>query len=220
MPLLVREVYGLFLDQLEHLVVVLLACVEGWESDDHLVSEDTECPPVDGERMASLDQNLWRQIIGCATERVGLLIALEYLCETEICQTNISVLVHENVLRLQVTIDNLLAVKMAESHGNLDCVETRPFFWESCDLAQVGEKFTTSDESHYEEHFLFRLENVVHAHQKWVISLHKNVLLQLCRLNLVVLDDNILAQGFHGVGIVCASLLHKEHLAERAATND
>ena len=61
---------------------------------------------------------------------------------------------------------------MTKSHGNLDSIETRPFFWETGNLAQMGEKFTTSDESHYEEHFLFRLENVVHAHQEWMISLH------------------------------------------------
>ena len=60
---------------------------------------------------------------------------------------------------------------VTEGHGDLDCVEACTLFWESCDLSEVHEKLTTTDESHDEEDFLFGLEYVAHTYQEGVVGL-------------------------------------------------
>ena len=148
------------------------------------------------------------------------MVTFQYFCETEISEADVTIFVHENVLGLQVTVDNLFAVKVTECHGNLNRIKTRSLFRESCNLSQVREQLTTSHKSHDEEHFLLRLEDVIHTDQEGVISLHENVLLEFRRLNLVILNDYILAEGLHGVGIVRSTLLDEKHFSEGAATDD
>ena len=107
MPLLVGEVDGLFLDQLEHLVVVRLASVEGWEAHDHFVSQDSQRPPIDREGVTAFDQYFWRQVVGRATERVSLLVALEYLGQAEVSQAHVPIIIHDDVLWFQVSVDDV-----------------------------------------------------------------------------------------------------------------
>ena len=111
-------------------------------------------------------------------------------------------------------------MQVTKSHRYLNCIETSSLFRETCNLAKMSEKFTTSYESHDEENLLLSLEDVIHSNQEGVISLHKNVLLKFRRLNLVILDDYILAEGLHGVGIVSSTLLDEEHFSKGTATDD
>ena len=56
----VWEIDWLLSDELVHFEVVIAAGVERRETYNHLVGENTESPPVDGETMSLLIQNLWR----------------------------------------------------------------------------------------------------------------------------------------------------------------
>lgn len=109
---------------------------------------------------------------------------------------------------------------MAESHSNLNCVETRSLLGEARDLAQVSEKLTTSNEAHDEENLMFSLEHVVHADEEGMISLHQNVLLQLSGFDLIVFNDDVLAKSLHGIDVVCTAPRDKEDFTKRTATND
>jgi len=62
-------------------------------------------------------------------------------------------------------------VHVTERHGDLDCVEACALFWESGDLSQVHEEFSSAHESHDEEDLLFGLEDVAHAYQEGVVCL-------------------------------------------------
>ena len=84
-------------------------------------------------------------------------------------------------------------MQVAEGHGDLDGVEAGSVLREASDLAQVHEKLATSDESHDEENLLLSLEHVAHSDEEWVIRLQKDIFLQSGRLDLIVLDDNILS---------------------------
>ena len=77
--LLVREEDWLALDEIVHFLIIGVASVEGRETDDHLVGQDAESPPVYRERMAFLLQDFWCQVFGSTAERVGLLILFEDL---------------------------------------------------------------------------------------------------------------------------------------------
>ena len=96
----VWEVDRLLLDQLVHFRVILRARVERREPYNHLVSQNSERPPVHGERMPTLDQNFGRQIVRRSAEGECLSISFQHLCKSEVSEANIPVLVHQNVLRL------------------------------------------------------------------------------------------------------------------------
>ena len=75
----IREEDGLRLDQFIHLVVVLVARIEGREADDHLISEDAESPPIDREAVTNLVDNFGCQILRRTAERLSLLVTLQDL---------------------------------------------------------------------------------------------------------------------------------------------
>ena len=197
-----------------------MARVEWREADDHLVSENTEGPPIDRETMAQLVNDFGRQILRRTAERLRLLVALENLGETEVGQRDVAILTHEDVLRLQITIDNLLLMQMAkgESHGQR--VELGPLLGELTRLAQVHEQLATTHKLHDEVDSRVRLEDEFHADEERMISLLQNLLLEHRGLNLIELKDGVLTQGLHSVQILRVSLLAQEDLAEATLSND
>jgi hypothetical protein len=92
-------------------------------------------------------------------------------------------------------------MQMADGNSDLERVELGSVFGESGAVPQVHEELTSSDESHHEEDLLFRLEHVMHSHKEGVVSLHQDVLFQLCALNLIVVKDHIFPQRLHGVDL-------------------
>lgn len=48
------EINWLLSNQLVHLKVVVASSVEGWEANNHLISENTKSPPVNWESMSFL----------------------------------------------------------------------------------------------------------------------------------------------------------------------
>lgn len=111
------EVHWLALNKFVHLVVVRLTRIEWWEADNHLISENTKSPPIYLEGMTLFFKNLRGKIFRCTTERVSLLVLLKNLCKSKICQTNESIFLHQDIFWLQVSIDNLLIMKMTEGES-------------------------------------------------------------------------------------------------------
>ena len=114
----------------------------------------------------------------------------------------------------------MLIVEMSNSHGNLDSVEFSAIFCETLGVSKVHEKLTTSDEPHHKENLLVRHENVAHSHKEWMISLEQNIFLKLRWLNLVVIDDYVLAKRFHSVNLASVFLLHQKDLSEASSANN
>ena len=108
MAFLIWEVYGLLLDKLIHFGVILCTSVEGRESHNHLVCQDTQGPPIYRERVTLLGQDFWCQIVRSSTERCCFGISFENFSESEISETNVSILVHEDILRFQISVDDFL----------------------------------------------------------------------------------------------------------------
>ena len=216
---LVREVHGLLFDQLVHLGVRGTAGVEGREAHNHFIGENTQGPPVDGEAVAALNQNLWRQVVGRTTEGEGLCIAFKDLGQAEIGEADIAIFVHQDVFGLEITVDNVLLVQVAERHSDLNGIEARSVLIEARDIAEMHEKLTATHKSHDEEDLLLSLEHVAHAHEEGVISLQQDVLLQTSRLDLVVFNDYILAERLHSVHFLSSPLLDKEDFTEGTPTD-
>jgi hypothetical protein len=98
MTLRVREIYGLALNKLVHLGVIVISRVEWRETNNHLVRQHTYSPPVHWERMTFLVEDLRGQIIWCSTETESLSILFKHFSEAKICKANVAVLFHKNIL--------------------------------------------------------------------------------------------------------------------------
>lgn len=97
--------------------------VEGVDSGDHLVGEDAECPPVDWFAVALVEEDLGCQVFGSTTESVSARLAI--LGETKVCQFQISLLVDQNVLWFEISVDNIEGVQVFEHETDLGGVEPR-----------------------------------------------------------------------------------------------
>ncbi len=64
--------------------------------------------------MAFFVQNFRGEVLRCPTERISLRVVLNNLCEPKISKFYIPVLVHQNVLRLEISVDDMFLVEMAD----------------------------------------------------------------------------------------------------------
>ena len=170
--------------------------------------------------MTAFDEDFRCEVVWSTAEWVSLLVSLDDFGKTEVSQTYISVLVHKNIFWFQITIYNILGMKMAKCHCYLNSIKTRPFLREAGDLTKVREKLTTSDKSHHEEYFMFCLEDIIHANKERMVCLHQNIFLKLCRFNLVIFDNYIFAKSFHSVSIVSSLTLYKKDFSKGTSTDN
>lgn len=177
MSLRIWEIDWLLLDQFIHLKVIIATSIEGRESNNHFVGQDSESPPIYWEAVSFLVENFRCQIFWGTAERVSLSIAFEDLGKTEVSQADVTIFVHQDVLWLKISVDDMLFVQVANCKSYLNSVELCLLFWEASAVSQVHEQLTSSNKSHNEKDFLFSLEDVVHANQERVIGLHENLLL-------------------------------------------
>lgn len=82
---------------------------------------------------------------------------------------------------------------------NIGGIEPRSIFFESTDLGQVEEQFTTRAIFENKEKFAFTLKGIVHFYNEWMSSIFKNSPLRHCVLNLVPLDQISLFEDFESV---------------------
>jgi len=73
----VGEVHGALLNEEVHSVLVTME--EGRNTDDHLVNQDSEGPPIDGVVMTVANEHLRGEILGSSTEGVGEFSVLDEL---------------------------------------------------------------------------------------------------------------------------------------------
>ena len=114
--------------------------------------------------------DLWSQVFRCATEsgsgftRVG-----EELGQAEISQLDVAILIDENILGFQVSVDNLVLVKDTDCEHELGSVELDCFLWEAFDFEKVGVQVSTPDVLEKEVDSIFILEDIVHSKQERMI---------------------------------------------------
>ena len=163
MTLRIGEVNGLLFNKFVHLGVAVITCVEGRETNDHFIGEDADSPPIDREGVSRVLQNLGSKIIGSSTERERLCVWLQNFRETEISQANVTIFVHEDVLGLEITVDDLFIVQSADGHADLDSVEPGTVFREALGLAQVHKELSSPDKPHDKEDLGVSLEHIAHS---------------------------------------------------------
>lgn len=91
--------------------------VEGIDTSNHFISQNSERPPVHRLAVTFVQQDLWSQVFGSATQGVGASLAV--LSEAKIGEFEVAFLVNEDVFGLQVTVNDVLAVHVFEHEEHL-----------------------------------------------------------------------------------------------------
>jgi hypothetical protein len=65
----------------------------------HLVDQDAQRPPICSFIVSFTLQYLWGQVFGCSAKGFSNLSVPYDLCHAKISQTNVTVIIHENVFQ-------------------------------------------------------------------------------------------------------------------------
>lgn len=80
----------------------LVLGVEGRMAGGHLVQEHPERPPVHGAAVALGEDDLGREVLGCAAQRPRA--TLDHFAEAQVCHLHVAGRVDQNVFRFQVSV--------------------------------------------------------------------------------------------------------------------
>lgn len=111
------------------------------------------------------------------------------------------------------------AVQFSDSQHNLGGVKPHDILWEALLGLKDFVKLAASDERHHEVESGFALEQVVHSDQEWMVGLEHDVFLEHSRLDLVVLNQHVLANCFNCVQLLLTfdDQFTQVHAAKRAS---
>lgn len=188
-------------DQNTQFVVTLVH--EWWSTGHHFVEEDTKGPPVDGEAVALHVENLGGKILSSSAERVCLVRRCgKELGQTKVCQTDVPISIHEHILRLEISVHNLVGMQVPKSQHQLSSNKLHCRLLKSTDLVQMIVDVSTRYIFKEEINSQLILENVVHGIDKGMTSLKKNVLLVFGVCDLVLLNKDVLINTLHGIHLL------------------
>ena len=93
------------------------------------------------------------------------------LAQTKIAQCDMTSVIKENVLRLQITINDIEPMETFESTQELGGIETCPIDIEPLLFLQVVEQLATIDKCKYEVELFGRLEGELQRNNEGIIDL-------------------------------------------------
>ena len=117
-----------------------------WVAYDHLVAEDTTRPPVRCLPMTVRLDDFWCKVLGRSTQCPCTII--DNFGETEIRETDVAAGIQEQVLRLQVTVDDVEGVEVLERENDSSEVETGDVRGEAFSPTQVCEQLSSRNIGH------------------------------------------------------------------------
>ena len=131
-------------------------------------------PPVSGFPVAYSLNNLWSEVLRCATVRESLssrLICLQALLwQAEVRDFHIALVVKQHIFRLEVSVDNAIWMQTTEAFNKLSGIEASPPLAKLLVLSQMVKQLASIQEIHHEVQLGWRLESVVQLHNKRTVD--------------------------------------------------
>mmetsp|Transcript_29000 Transcript_29000/g.84662 ORF Transcript_29000/g.84662 Transcript_29000/m.84662 type:complete len:208 (+) Transcript_29000:561-1184(+) len=199
-----------------------IRCVPGRQPREHLVEHHAHVPPVRSQSMAPLIQNLGRKVLGSAAKRVrtGIRVTNSFLRQPKVRELHVAVLVQQDVLWLEISVDDLDGVQVLQGACDLRRVEPCSGLRQALLPREPEEELASGAVVQHEVKLLRRLEGEVHAHDKGVPHHAQDTALCPSVLDLPPPLHMVFAQDLHCVDQVRVSLLNEEHFAEGSFAND
>ena len=108
-----------------------------------LVDEDAKGVPVHRRVVALVLNDLGGDVLGSAAERVSSVTWQELLDEAEVSELDVSILLDQHILRLEVPVNEVLRVHVLEGQHNLPDVEPCMVNCELFELVDYADKVAT-----------------------------------------------------------------------------
>ena len=119
--------------------------------------------------------------------------------ESQVSEDSVTSLVQQNVLRLQISVDNVQTVEVAEGGDDLGEVEDGSVEVESSIAAKIREEFPATNEWSNKIEMMSVNTPPGQLDQERMIDLLQDLLLVLDMLHLLVLNHVLQGQDLHGV---------------------
>lgn len=139
----------------------------------------------------------------------------ETCAQAEIRELDMAVLVDEDVVWLDVTVDESHLVHALNGARQLGNVEPRQLLTEHAQSDQQAHHITTRDVVHDKVQVVLVLEGVIQPHNPLVVCLSQDVSLSLDVCHLVPEKHVLLAQCLHGIERAGVHLACQTYLTER-----
>ena len=144
----VREHHWRVLDL--HLQNVPILVPERRHSDQHLVQQDADGPPVDTEVVSRLIQHFWRHVFGSTADCGRQFVILKHFSQAEINQLDIAVLIEQDIFQFEVSVSDSSLVQVPEAKNDLSGIELDSLLRKTLLLAEDLVELCSSDEGHDE----------------------------------------------------------------------
>lgn len=118
--------------------------MERWVTGQHLVEQDSECPPVDCLAVALVEENFRSDVLWGSADGVGTFG--DDLGESEINHLQVSVTADHDVLGLQVSVDDVQTLEVLEDGHDLGSVECSLLGVEVADASVIGEQVSALEQ--------------------------------------------------------------------------
>mmetsp|Transcript_32189 Transcript_32189/g.49219 ORF Transcript_32189/g.49219 Transcript_32189/m.49219 type:complete len:228 (+) Transcript_32189:573-1256(+) len=148
-----------------------------------------------------------------------VVIADPLLREAEIGYPNVTLGVQKDVLGFQISVDYVLGMQTTNCFYHFCSVQFSPLFAELALLAEVGEEFSSVEEVDEEVELGFGLESVAEANDVRVLDFLEDVSLSLGLDQQILLNELVLLQDLHCVGLAAVFLAHQINFTERTSSN-
>ena len=78
-----------------------------------------DAPPIDSCGVLFALDDFWSHVLNGADETIGTRLAVEHVpfAQSKVCHFDVSISIQQDVLRLQITMNNALAVKETNSRN-------------------------------------------------------------------------------------------------------
>ena len=136
----------------------LLAVIEGWVTSEHLKEENAKRPPVNCLAVPLGLDDLRSKVFGCPAQRPGTIGNL--LGKPKIRNLGVPMCIEEQVLRFEITVDDVLLVKVLNRHDDGRNVEARNICREATGTSEIREDLATHHVLHQHVAIEFVLEGV------------------------------------------------------------
>lgn len=128
--------------------------------------------------MAGAYDHFWAQVLGRPAKGVRLVfVVLDDLRESEVRKHDVTVSVHQDVLRFEVSVEDLAIVEVAQSQRNLGGIKLSLVLGEALHLRKVLEELPSLNKVHHKVNPERLLEDVVHTNDERVVHLQQDQLL-------------------------------------------